>query len=108
MCGVETKVPFSLLKLLLVWIIVLVLSPTMSDTEARMEFCLWLQGMYLENPDFLQNILYLDEATFTTNGIVSSQYIRMWSENNPHWVIGCKRQYSSKTNFLSKVASKSQ
>ncbi|KAJ8959290.1 hypothetical protein NQ318_021975, partial [Aromia moschata] len=39
----------------------------------------------LENPDFLQNILYMDEATFTTNGIVSSQNIRMWSENNPHW-----------------------
>ncbi|MBZ5798218.1 hypothetical protein K8353_50245, partial [Burkholderia contaminans] len=53
------------------------------DTEARMEFCLWLQGMYLENPDFLQNILYTDEAAFTTNGIVSSQNIRMWSENNP-------------------------
>ncbi|KAJ8955675.1 hypothetical protein NQ318_008544 [Aromia moschata] len=46
-----------------------------------MEFCLLLQGMYLENPDFLQNILYTDEATFTTNGIVSSQNIRMWSEN---------------------------
>ncbi|KAJ8960492.1 hypothetical protein NQ318_013776 [Aromia moschata] len=60
------------------------------DTEARMEFCLWLQGMYLENPDFLQNILYTDEATFTTNGIVSSQNIRMWRENNPHWVIECK------------------
>ncbi|KAJ8933896.1 hypothetical protein NQ318_001689 [Aromia moschata] len=43
-----------------------------------MEFYLWLQGMYLENPDFLQNILYTDEATFTTNGIVSSQNIRMW------------------------------
>ncbi|KAJ8957731.1 hypothetical protein NQ318_017629 [Aromia moschata] len=37
--------------------------------------------IYLENPDFLQNILYTDEATFTTNGIVSSQNIRIWSEN---------------------------
>ncbi|KAJ8969127.1 hypothetical protein NQ317_013215 [Molorchus minor] len=40
------------------------------DTEARMEFCLWLQGMNLENPEFLKNT---DEAAFTTNGIVSSQ-----------------------------------
>ncbi|KAJ8937532.1 hypothetical protein NQ318_000358 [Aromia moschata] len=42
-----------------------------------MEYCLWLQGMYLENPDFLQNISYTDEATFTTSGIVSSQNIRI-------------------------------
>ncbi|KAJ8952416.1 hypothetical protein NQ318_014508 [Aromia moschata] len=42
----------------------------------------------------------MNEATFTTNGIVSSQNIRMWSENNPHWVIECKRQNSSKVNVF--------
>lgn len=55
-----------------------------------MEFCLWLQGMYLENPNFLKNILYTDEATFTTKRVVSSQNSRMWCEDNPHWVIECK------------------
>lgn len=71
------------------------------DTNMRLEYCLWLQGMYLvENPNFFKNILYTDEATFTTNGIVSSQNIRMWSEDNPHWTIECKRQYSSKINVF--------
>lgn len=70
------------------------------DTELRMEFCLWMQGMYLENPEFLKRIMYTDEATFTTNGVVSSQNIRLWSEDNPHWVIECKRQYSSKVNVF--------
>lgn len=68
------------------------------DTERRMEFCLWLQGMYLENPNFLKKILYTDEATFTTNGVVTSQNIRMWCDVNPHWVVECKRQYSAKVN----------
>ncbi|KAJ8975574.1 hypothetical protein NQ317_018106 [Molorchus minor] len=43
------------------------------DRERRIEFCLWLQDMYLNNT-------------------------RMWCKENPHWVIQCKRQYSVKVN----------
>lgn len=68
------------------------------DNERRLEYCLWLQGEYLNNRNFLKYILYTDEATFTTNGVVTSQNIRMWSDQNPHWIVQCKRQYSQKVN----------
>lgn len=68
------------------------------DSGRRLEFCLWLQGEYLNDTNFLKNILFTDEATFSTNGTVSSQNIRQWQEENPNWVIECKRQYSQKVN----------
>lgn len=68
------------------------------DENSRMEYALWCQGHYLNDHNFLNKILFSDEATFTTNGVVSSQNCRFWSEVNPHWVIHCKRQYSEKIN----------
>lgn len=68
------------------------------DEDRRLEFCLWAQGEYLNNSNFIKEILYTDEATFTTNGTVSSQNSRYWSVENPNWVINCKRQYSLKVN----------
>lgn len=68
------------------------------DQEKRLEFCLWAQGEYLNNRRFLKCILFSDEATFTTNGTVSSQNTRFWATENPNWVINCKRQYSEKVN----------
>lgn len=70
----------------------------LGDEERRMEFCLWAQGNYLENRNFLREILFSDEATFTTNGVVSSQNSRYWSAENPEWVINAKSQYSHKIN----------
>ncbi|XP_066141182.1 uncharacterized protein [Euwallacea fornicatus] len=52
------------------------------DQNLRMEFCLWLQ------------------TAFTTNGVVSTQNCRIWSDQNPNWIIECKRQYSSKVNVF--------
>ncbi|KAJ8959171.1 hypothetical protein NQ318_022432, partial [Aromia moschata] len=52
-----------------------------------------------------KRILFSDEYTFSTNGVVSSQYFRYWSETNPNFTISCRRQYLKKlmcdaTNFL--------
>lgn len=68
------------------------------DFERRFEFCLWLQGNYLNDRHFLKNIMFTDEATFTTNGVVSSQNCRFWAAENPNWVINSKNQYSEKVN----------
>lgn len=68
------------------------------DTEKRMEYCLWTQGEYENDRNFINKILFSDEATFTTNGTVNSQNSRYWTEENPHWVINCRRQYSQKIN----------
>lgn len=68
------------------------------DEEKRMEFCLWAQGEYLQNRRFLKSVLFSDEATFTTNGVFSSQNARHWAVENPEWIVNCKRQYSFKIN----------
>lgn len=68
------------------------------DEERRLEYCLWLQGEYLNDLNFIKNIIFTDEATFSTNGVVSSQNTRYWAAENPHWVINCKDQYVAKVN----------
>lgn len=68
------------------------------DDVRRLEFCLWAQAEYLNNRNFLKEILFSDEATFSTNGVVSSQNSRFWAVENPEWVINTRRQYSQKLN----------
>lgn len=76
------------------------------DEVRRLEFCLWAQGEYLNNRHFLKSILFSDEATFTTNGVVSAQNSRFWATENPNWVINCKRQYSEKINVWCGILNK--
>lgn len=76
------------------------------DRERRLEYCLWAQGEYLNNRNFLDNILFTDEATFTTNGVFSSQNTRYWAENNPYFTINCKSQYSFKVNVFCGITSR--
>lgn len=68
------------------------------DFDARFDFCTWIQGEIEENRSFSKSILFTDEATFSSNGVVSSQNCRWWSDVNPGFVIECKDQYSFKTN----------
>lgn len=68
------------------------------DQERRMDYCLWAQGEFLNNLNFLSRVLFTDEAVFTTNGVVSAQNSRYWSTENPYWIINCKSQYSQKVN----------
>lgn len=70
------------------------------DENLRMEYCLWAQGEFLNNPNFLNKILFTDEATFSTNGVVCSQNNRFWSRQNPDFIVNCKRQYSNKINVF--------
>jgi len=39
-----------------------------------------------EEPNFLFNIVFLDEATFEVNGNVNKHNCRLWSENS-HWIL---------------------
>lgn len=68
------------------------------DSNKRLDYCYWAQGNFLNDRNFLMKIMFTDEATFTTNGVVSSQNCRYWASENPHWVINCKDQYSEKIN----------
>lgn len=68
------------------------------DYDLRLYFSFWVQGEIESDGEFHRKILFSDEATFTTNGVVSSQNCRWWSDNNPNFTIECKSQYSAKTN----------
>lgn len=68
------------------------------DFDSRFMFCAWFQGEAEVDHFFGRRILFSDEATFTSNGVVCSQNCRWWSDVNPNFVIECRDQYYFKTN----------
>lgn len=74
------------------------------DDEKRLYFCLWMGNEIMRNRNFHRNIMFSDEATFSTNGTVSSQHVRYWSYTNPHFRIKTRRQYHGKVNVWCAVS----
>lgn len=68
------------------------------DNDRRFEFCCDIQGILVDNPFMSRCIIFTDEATFSSNGTVSSQNCRWWSDTNPHFTLKTRDQYSFKTN----------
>lgn len=53
------------------------------DYRTRVEFCQWLKGKLNNNPTFLNNILFTDEATFTRRGVFNWRNSHAWETENP-------------------------
>lgn len=68
------------------------------DYDQRMYFSFWLQGKIEEDRSFTKFILFSDECTFTSNGVVSSQNCRWWADRNPDFIIETNNQYYFKVN----------
>jgi len=68
------------------------------DPARRLHFCLSMGAEIMDNQYFYRNIIFSDEATFSTNGTVASQHVRYWSDYNPNFRIPANRQYSAKVN----------
>lgn len=68
------------------------------DEEKRLDFCLWVGENYLVDRSFHRMIFFTDEATFCTNGHVSSQNSRYWAFENPNYVIHKRSQRYKKVN----------
>lgn len=66
----------------------LVLHQALSDTDfdRRFDYCNWLRDMCNENLRFLSQVLWTDEATFTSCGRVNLHNMHYWSRTNPHWM----------------------
>ncbi|KAJ8947462.1 hypothetical protein NQ318_009763 [Aromia moschata] len=69
------------------------------DEAKCLDFCLEMGNRVLNEVGFHKRILFSAESTFSTNGVVSSQHCRYWSEINPHFTISCRRQYFKKKNL---------
>lgn len=54
------------------------------DLPARLQFAQFLQNKQNGNPDFLDTILFTDEATFTRRGIFNWKNNHLWDSQNPH------------------------
>lgn len=65
------------------------------DFDSILEFCARIQGEIEDGIHFSRYIMFTDEATFTSNGTVSSQNCRWWADVNPNFIIECN---SFKTN----------
>lgn len=68
------------------------------DDAFRLEFCMLMGEQIMLDRFFYRRIIFSDEATFTTNGVVSYQNCRHWSEENPNFRIITKSQRYKKVN----------
>lgn len=68
------------------------------DPDRRLQFCEELMLRCDENPNFLNNILFSDEATFCLNGTVHRHNCRYWSRENRHWTQESHSQRRGKLN----------
>ena len=55
-----------------------------ADFPRPVIYCKWLLEQYHVRPDFLNWILFTDEAGFTRNAVFNSHNTHIWSDENTH------------------------
>lgn len=68
------------------------------DPDRRMQFCDLFMGLCNDNENFINNVLFSDEATFCLAGFVNRHNCRYWSFENPHWAEEYHTQHPQKIN----------
>lgn len=68
------------------------------DAERRIVFCETMMQRINNDPHYLRNIVFSDEATFQLNGNVNSQNCRYWCDENPYEFHEGHTQYPQKVN----------
>lgn len=68
------------------------------DLPVRSSYCQWVLDKVDDDPNFLFNVMWTDESTFTRNGIWNRQNLRYWSVENPRMVRESEHQYRFSIN----------
>lgn len=68
------------------------------DCDRRLEFCEVMNDKLSNQPDFLNYLIFSDEATFCLNGEMNRQNCRYWATENPHWMQESHTQNPQKLN----------
>jgi len=68
------------------------------DRQNRVAFCQWALQKLNENPEFFQNVLFSDEATFQSTGALNRHNSHYWSQGNPHWTQHIDHQHRWSVN----------
>ncbi|XP_063994344.1 uncharacterized protein LOC135171649 [Diachasmimorpha longicaudata] len=55
-------------------------------------------GILNESPEFFQNVLFSDEATFKSTGALNRHNAHYWSMENPHWTQHVDHQHQWNVN----------
>lgn len=63
------------------------------DYNKRVDFCNWVLNTTEETPNFVDNVIWTDEAHFSRNSQVNLHNAHFWSRSNPHWVRACRHQF---------------
>lgn len=77
---------------------ILVQALSEDDFDRRVEFCEYMMERCNNEADFVNNIIFSDEATFYLNGTVNRHNCRYWSDSNPHWMVETHTQRPQKLN----------
>ncbi|CAK1597363.1 unnamed protein product [Parnassius mnemosyne] len=68
------------------------------DKPVREAYCEWLLSKVANDSNFLANVMWTDESTFTRNGIWNRQNLRYWSQENPQLCRESMHQYRFAVN----------
>lgn len=68
------------------------------DYPKRVDYCEKLRSKIDNQPDFLNFVLFSDEATFYLNGAVNKHNERLWTDENPRWYREIHTQNPQKVN----------
>lgn len=68
------------------------------DFENRASFCEIIMEKANESRDFIKNICFTDECTFTLNKKPNLHNSRYWSQHNPHYILETNSQYIERVN----------
>lgn len=69
------------------------------DVGRREEFCYSMMEKANEDTNFLRNICFTDECTFTLHNAPNNQNCRMWATQNPRLCVETRTQYPKKVNL---------
>lgn len=72
---------------------------TPEDPARRVRFCQWILQQSELHPNFLNEILFTDECTFTRNGIMNFHNYHHWSVLNPHRIRRTNFQFRFSVNI---------
>lgn len=73
------------------------------DPDRRLQFCEIIEEKKNIDPNFVNKIVFSDEATFCLNGKVNRHNCRIWSRRNPHWMREVHTQRPQKINVWAGV-----
>lgn len=70
------------------------------DPDRRLQFCEeMIQQIENNRPiNYISQVCFSDEASFSLHGTVNRHNCRYWSDNNPHWMVEAHTQRPQKLN----------